>query len=268
MAVSRSGYYDWRKRQVSNRTIANAKLDKHIQAIYEEHKGRYGYRRIAETLWEKSITVSLERIRRRMRKLNIKGIQSRKFKYTTNSKHTLPIMPNLLNQNFNTISPNQVWVADITYIRVKQRWLYLAVVIDLYSRKIIGWRFGERINKQLVIDALKAALFNRHYPKNVIVHTDRGSQYCSHQYQALIKAYGLKASMSGKGNCYDNAACESFFHSLKVECVYQHSFENIDEACSELFWYIEAYYNRKRKHSTLGYLSPINYELATLKMAA
>lgn len=177
-------------------------------------------------------------------------------------------MPNLLNQNFNSKIPNQVWVADITYIRIKQRWLYLAVVIDLYSRKVIGWKFGIRINTQLVIDALKSALFNRGYPTDVIVHTDRGSQYCSGQYQSLIKAYGVKSSMGGKGNCYDNAACESFFHTLKVECVYQQSFENIEEASCELFWYIEAYYNRKRKHSTLGYLSPINFELASLKMAA
>ena len=121
---------------------------------------------------------------------------------------------------------------------------------------------------QLVIDALKSALFNSGYPKGVIVHTDRGSQYCSRKYQFLLKAYGIKASMSGKGNCYDNAVCESFFHTLKVECVYQQSFKNMDEASSELFWYIEAYYNRKRKHSTLGYLSPVNFELATIKVAA
>jgi transposase InsO family protein len=162
----------------------------------------------------------------------------------------------------------QVWVADITYIRVKQQWLYLAVVIDLYSRKVIGWAFGERINATLVCQALKSALHQRGYPTEVIVHTDRGSQYCSRLYRRIIKNYALHASMSGKGNCYDNAACESFFHTLKVEWVYQQTFNSIEQARTAIFWFIEAYYNRKRKHSTLGYFSPVNFELANSKLAA
>ena len=268
MNVSRSGYYDWRQREVSRRELANQDLDAQIQTIYHNHAGRYGYRRICEELRDMGICASLERVRRRMKRLNLKGIQHRKFKHTTNSKHNLPIMPNLLEQNFSADQANQVWVADITYIRVKQQWLYLAVVIDLYSRKVIGWAFGERINATLVCQALKSALHQRGYPTEVIVHTDRGSQYCSRLYRRIIKNYALHASMSGKGNCYDNAACESFFHTLKVEWVYQQTFNSIEQARTALFWFIEAYYNRKRKHSTLGYFSPVNFELANSKLAA
>mgnify|MGYP000870791196 FL=1 len=268
IGVSRSGYYDWRKRKLSQRELANTALDVHIQRIYHEHAGRYGYRRICDDLRDLGLLVSLERVRRRMKRLNLKAIQSRKFKHTTNSKHSLPIMPNLLEQDFYTGRANQAWVGDITYIRVKQQWLYLAVILDLYSRKVIGWAFAERINAKLVTDALKSALRSRGYPTGVIMHTDRGSQYCSRMYQSIIKAYQLKASMSGKGNCYDNAACESFFHTLKVEYVYQHCFVNIEQARSMIFWFIEVYYNRKRKHSTIGYQSPVNFEMATMKLAA
>lgn len=252
MGVSRSGFYVWRKREVSNREISNVQLDKHIRDIYNEHAGRYGYRRICEELREIGLSASLERVRRRMKRIGLRGIQSRKFKYTTNSKHNLPIEPNLLEQDFNVTAPNTAWVGDITYIRMKQQWLYLAVILDLYSRKVIGWAFGVRINAKLVCDALKSALRSRDYPTDVIMHTDRGSQYCSHAYQKLIKAYQLKCSMSGTGNCYDNAACESFFHTLKVEYVYQYSFGSIEHAQSMIFWFIEVYYNRKRKHSTIG----------------
>ena len=164
MNVSRSGDYDWRQREVSRRELANQDLDAQIQTIYHNHAGRYGYRRICEELRDMGICASLERVRRRMKRLNLKGIQHRKFKHTTNSKHNLPIMPNLLEQNFSADQANQVWVADITYIRVKQQWLYLAVVIDLYSRKVIGWAFGERINATLVCQALKSALHQRGYP--------------------------------------------------------------------------------------------------------
>ena len=268
MGVSRSGFYDWRNREVSVREVSNIQLDEHIMRIYREHEGRYGYRRVCDELRDLGVSASLERVRRRMKRIGLRGIQSRKFKYTTNSKHNLPIEPNLLEQDFNVTAPNTAWVGDITYIRVKQQWLYLAVILDLYSRKVIGWAFGVRINAKLVCDALKSALRSRDYPTDVIMHTDRGSQYCSHAYQKLIKAYQLKCSMSGTGNCYDNAACESFFHTLKVEYVYQYSFGSIEHAQSMIFWFIEVYYNRKRKHSTIGYQSPVNFELANMKLAA
>ena len=190
---------------------------------------------MCDELRDLGVSASLERVRRRMKRIGLRGIQSRKFKYTTNSRHNLPIEPNLLEQDFNVTVPNTVWVGDITYIRVKQQWLYLAVILDLHSRKVIGWAFGVRINAKLVCDALKSALRSRGYPTGVIMHTDRGSQYCSHAYRKLIKSYQLQASMSGKGNCYDNAACESFFHTLKVEYVYQHSFGSIEHAQSMIF---------------------------------
>jgi len=268
LSVSRSGYYDWRKRSISMQELSNQQLDEHIGRIYAEHAGRYGYRRVREELQELGLSASLERVRRRMRRMGLRGIQSRKFKHTTNSRHRLPLASNLLGQNFNPKHANQAWVGDITYIRVKQKWLYLAVVLDLYSRKVIGWAFGERIHAKVVTDALKFALRNRAYPTGVIVHTDRGSQYCSKAYQTLIKSYKLKSSMSGKGNCYDNAACESFFHTLKVECVYQYSFDSIAHARSVIFWFIEVYYNRKRKHSTIGYLSPVNFEFQAMDLVA
>ena len=268
MGVSRSGFYDWRAREISTREVSNIQLDEHITRIYHEHAGRYGYRRVCEELRDMGLSASLERVRRRMKRIGLRGIQSRQFKHTTNSKHNLPIAPNLLEQNFNTITSNTAWVGDITYIRVKQQWLYLAVILDLHSRKVIGWAFGVRINAKLVCDALKSALRSRDYPIDVIMHTDRGSQYCSKAYQKLIKSYQFKCSMSGKGNCYDNAACESFFHTLKVEYVYQHSFSSIEQAQSQIFWFIEVYYNRKRKHSTIGYKSPVNFELANVKLAA
>lgn len=268
MGVSRSGFYDWRNREVSVREVSNIQLDEHIMRIYREHEGRYGYRRVCDELRDLGVSASLERVRRRMKRIGLRGIQSIKFKYTTNSRHNLPIAPNLLEQNFKVTAPNTAWVGDITYIRVKQQWLYLAVILDLHSRKVIGWAFGVRINAKLVCDALKSALRSRGYPTGVIIHTDRGSQYCSKDYQKLIKEYQLKCSMSGKGNCYDNAACESFFHTLKVEFVYQHSFGSIEHAQSMIFWFIEVYYNRKRKHSTIGYKSPVNFELAYIKLAA
>lgn len=250
------------------REVENAYLDKQIKHVYKEHRGRYGYRRICEQLKDKGLRVSLERIRRRMKKQGLWAVQARQFKRTTNSQHNRPIAANLLKQNFCVERANVAWVADMTYIRVKSCWLYLAVVLDLYSRKVIGWAFGERITTQLATDALASALAKRQPQRQVIVHTDRGIQYCSKQYQALIKANGLQASMSAKGNCYDNAACESFFHTLKVELIYQRDFADLNEARTEIFYYIEAYYNRKRKHSTIGYLSPVDYELARSHSAA
>lgn len=260
LGLSSSGYYDWFKRQPSQRSVGYLTLDQHIKRIYVEHNGRYGYRRICAELADEGITSSQERIRRRMNKLNLKGMQRRKFKHTTDSNHAFPIAPNRLNQQFNFEQPNHAWVADITYIRVKQQWLYLAVMIDLYSRKVVGWSMSQRINAELVCSALNNALKCRGYPRGVIVHTDRGSQYCSRVYQQIISSHQLLCSMSGKGNCYDNAVCESFFHTLKVEHIYRESLTEIEQAKTSVFWFIESYYNRTRKHSSIGYKSPVNFE--------
>jgi len=195
-----------------------------------------------------------------MRKLGLKGVQKKKFRHTTDSNHNLPVVANLLVQDFAMSQPYQAWVCDITYVRVKQQWLYLAVVMDLYSRKETGWSMNNRMTAKLVCGALKMALYARDYPEGVIVHSDRGSQYCSRKYQKLLKAYKLICSMSGKGNCYDNAVCESFFHTMKVEQIYREVYQTTEEARASIFWYIEAYYNQKRKHSYLGYKSPIDFE--------
>ena len=259
--VSPSGYYDWLKRRPSKRETENQELDTHIIRVYHEHSGRYGYRRIYVELLEQGVfSGSRERIRRRLRYLGLKAIHKRKFKNTTDSDHDKPVAPNLLQQNFDMTRLDEAWVGDITYIRVGQKWLYLAVVIDLYSRKVIGWSMDKRMNTDLVCNALKMALHNRSYPKGVIMHTDRGSQYCSKSYQKLIKNHSLLCSMSGKGNCYDNAVCESFFHTLKVELVYQRQYDTREQAKRSIFWYIEAYYNRIRRHSGINYKSPINFE--------
>lgn len=267
LEVSRSGYYAWLKRKPSLRAIENQQLDAEITRIYWEHNERYGYRRIHDDILEMGLSASSKRVRRRMRLPGLRGFQKRKFKHTTDSHHTQHVAPNLLNQDFSVSTPDHAWVGDITYVRVKQQWVYLAVIVDLYSRKVIGWSMSHRINAELVCDALKVALRNRNYPREVIVHSDRGSQYCSRAYQRLLKYYQLKCSMSGKGNCYDNAVCESFFHTLKMEQVYRSNYQTTYEARASIFWYIEAYYNRKRKHSSLGYVSPVNFEIQTQKCA-
>ncbi len=268
VAVSSSGYYAWLKRKPSRRSQENGQLDHEIAKVYWQHKGLYGYRRIYVELLESGLySGSRDRIRRRMRQMDLHAITKRKFKHTTDSTHNKAIAPNLLNQVFTMSKPDKAWVGDITYVRVDQKWLYLAVIVDLYSRKVIGWAMDKRMKSVLVCNALRMALRNRGYPKGVMVHSNRGSQYCSKDYQRLITNHQLKCSMSGKGNCYDNAVCESFFHTLKTELVYQRKYENREQARQSIFWYIEAYYNRVRRHSSIGYMSPINYENLALKNA-
>lgn len=265
LKVSRSGYYSWRYRTPSNRALENQKLDEKIKDIYHDHKGRYGVPRITDELKDQGEKVNKKKVEKRMRALNLKGKQAKKFKVTTDSNHQLPIAKNLLKQDFTATDINQKWAGDITYIWTKTGWLYLAVIIDLFSRQVIGWSLSNRINKELVCNALQMALWRRGFPKDVIVHTDRGSQYCSNKYQKLLKDNHLKCSMSGKGCCYDNAVSESFFHTLKVECLFDYIFANRENAKQVIFEYIEIYYNRKRKHSTIGHKTPAQYELLTRK---
>ncbi len=261
LGVSRSGYYDYLKRKPNRKQLEQQELDKHILSIFHEVNGKYGYRRIYQELVETyAYAGSDERIRRRMKYLNICAKTKRKFKHTTDSEHNKAVYPNLVNQDFKARQMNEIWVSDITYIRTQEGWLYLAVVLDLYSRKVIGWSFGKRINRHLVCRALEMALFNRNYPENVIIHSDRGSQYCSNKYHKMLKTYKLKGSMSAKGSCYDNAVAESFFHTLKVEHVYDFTYKTRKQAKRSIFWYIEAFYNRKRRHSTIGYVSPMHFE--------
>ena len=195
-----------------------------------------------------------------MKALNLKAKQAKKFKATTDSKHKLPVAENILSQDFTASKPNEKYVGDITYVWTSEGWLYLAVFIDLFNREVVGWSMSNRIDKKLVCDALLMAMWRRGLPPGVIVHSDRGSQYCSGAYQRLLNDNQLICSMSGKGCCYDNAVAESFFHSLKVECVHDYYFRTREEAKKTIFEYIEVYYNTIRRHSAIGYVAPTQFE--------
>ena len=228
--------------------------------MYSEHKQRYGAPRIADELKDRGIHCSENRVARRMQKLGIKAVQAKKFKRTTDSDHDKPVAPDLINQDFTAMAANQKWVSDITYLWTDEGWLYLTVVMDLYSRAIVGWSMDKRMTQQLISDALTMALFRRGFPKGVIIHSDRGSQYCSKAYQRLIKVMRLRCSMGRRANCYDNAAMESFFHSLKVELIHRERYVTRQAAKGATFEYIEVYYNRKRKHSAIGHKIPMLFE--------
>lgn len=260
LEVSRSGYYDWRTREPSARVRADSLLVDEIRRLYKENKGRAGSPRITEQLRTEGQSVGMNRVARLMRAEELRAKAARKYKATTNSNHNLPVAQNLLEQDFTATVPNQKWVSDITYIATDEGWLYLAVVLDLYSRIVVGWAMSERMTAALVCDALHMALWRRKRPEDVIVHSDRGSQYCSGDYQKLLKDNGLVCSMSKKGDCYDNAAMESWNHSLKVEAIHGERFVTRQAAKEQVFEYIEVYYNRRRLHSRLGYLSPEEFE--------
>ena len=261
MEVSSSGYYDWLGRCPSDRELANIELDSKIKVIYAANDGRCGYRRIFKALQKQGHTYSFNRVRRRIQLLGLKAVTQRKFKATTDFNHDDPVAPNSLARDFSTTEPNQKWVGDITYIWTDQGWMYLAVIIDLFSRTVVGWAMSKNIDRHLVCSALSMALWRRKFPKGVIMHTDRGSQYCSAQYQKMLEQYGLICSMSRKGNCWDNAVAESFFKTLKAELVYLTSYKTRSEAKSSIFAYIETYYNRIRLHSSLDYSTPLEVEL-------
>lgn len=260
LTVSRSGYYGWRGRAPSHRAQANTRLTADVQRVFVEHQGRAGAPRITKQLREEGQVVGQNRVARVMRTDQLRAKAAKKYKATTNSNHNLPVAPNLLEQDFSAQTPNQKWVSDITCIWTDAGWLYLAVVLDLYSRLVVGWAMGERMTASLVCEALTLALWRRKMPTGVIVHSDRGSQYCSADYQRLFLKHRLLCSMSKKGDCYDNAAMESWNHSLKVEAIHGERFTTREAAKAQVFEYIEVYYNRKRLHSTLGYLSPETFE--------
>ena len=260
--VSRSSYYHWRTRGPSQQECSNRELDSRIRELFVRHKQRYGAPRITDDLHDEGIACSENRVARRMRALGLKAIQAKKFKVTTDSNHSKSVAPDLIEQDFSAEEPNQKWTSDVTYVWTDEGWLYLAVVMDLYSRAIVGWSMSRRMTQQLVCDALSMALFRRHFPKGTIIHSDRGSQYCSKRYQRLIKNNGLRCSMGRKANCYDNAAMESFFHTLKVELVHRERYATRRTAKSKIFEYIETYYNRQRKHSAIGYKIPMQFEQA------
>ena len=258
--VSRSGFYAWSKRPPSKRTVEDSLLAARIQTVFDEHKSRYGSIRIVRELKAEDVTVGRHRARKIMRLTNLKARQPRGWKRTTDSRHGYPVAPNLLNREFTVAAPNRAWVSDITYLPTREGWLYLAVVIDLYSRSVVGWSMRHRIDQKLTLDALDAALTKRRPAPGLIAHSDQGVQYAAANYQTRLRAHGALCSMSRKGNCWDNAVAESFFATLKGELLGDAAFEDRLTANRLVFEYIEAYYNRRRRHSTLDYVSPADYE--------
>lgn len=260
LEVSRSGYHAWRGRGPSPREVENTRLVTQIRAIHVASDNNYGSPRVYKELREQGNVVSLNRVRRLMKKHGIAARHKRKFRATTDSRHKLAVAPNRLGQHFVAERPDQVWLTDVTYLWTDEGWLYLACVLDLYSRLIVGWAMSERNDRHLVIAALGMAYFQRRPSRGLVHHSDRGSGYCSHDYQMQLKDYGMVCSMSGKGNCYDNAPMESWFKTLKVERVNTRRYATRAEARSDVFSYIETFYNPRRRHSSLGYVSPREFE--------
>ena len=263
LKASASGYYDWQVRPESRRAAYDRHLTKSIRQVHAESDGTYGSPRVHAELNEVGLSCGRPKVARLMHLAGLKGCPKRRFRVTT--KSGLTRAANLLNQDFSAPLPNQRWASDITYIYTGQGWLYLAVVMDLYSRRIIGWSMSRRINRHLVVNALSMALGQRQLNDDLIHHSDRGVQYLSDDFQALLKANGITCSMSDKGSCYDNAVVESFFASLKRERIKRRKYRTRDEARADVFDYIERFYNRKRRHGTIGNISPVQFEKRTMR---
>ena len=262
VGVSRSAYYAWRRSVPSAREQANERVLAEIRAIHVENEARYGSPRMRDELRDRGHDIGKHRVARLMRENGLWARIRRRFRHTTDSRHKLPIAPNLLGQRFTATAPNQVWVGDITYIWTAEGWAYLAVLLDLYSRRVVGWALRKSLNRELAVAALQHAMTCRQPPPGLIHHTDRGCQYASYEYRALLDQHGVRCSMSAAGNCYDNAVAESFFATVKKELVHGCAFETRSEAYDAISDYIENYYNAKRRHSAAGNQSPINFELA------
>lgn len=260
LGVSSSGFYAWRRRPASEREKRSRRLEVKIRAIFSRRRRAYGSPRIWRELLADGESVGRGQVARLMRENGLRAKQARKFKRTTDSNHNLPVAPNILGNMDPVTEENQVWVTDITYVWTRSGWLYLAAVMDLFSRRIVGWATSSRMKTDLIGQALARALALRGPVPGLIHHSDRGSQYASNAYRKHLKAAGMICSMSRKGNCYDNAAMESFWHSLKVEWLFDFEFGTRWEAVREIEDYIDGFYNRERRHSSLGYVSPIEFE--------
>jgi len=256
LVVSESGYYDWLMRKPSRRQQEEARLTMAIKSAHRASRGTHGPKKLREDLAEQGIKTGECRIRRIRKKLGIRCVQKKKYKATTNSKHSLPVAVNLLSQHFEATAPNQVWLSDITYIPTEEGWLYLAAHKDLFSREIVGYAMADRMTKELVSRSLCRAVSIKRPGKGLLHHSDRGSQYCSYDYRSLLEQFGMRVSMSGKGNCYDNAPMESFWGVLKSELVHHRRYKTRAEAIREITEYIEIFYNRQRRQQCLGFLSP------------
>jgi transposase InsO family protein len=258
--VTPRGYRAWRSRPASQRQREDLVLLAHIREQHRLSLNSYGRPRMTEELKELGLDAGHRRVGRLMRQNGISVVRTHKYKVTTDSNHKFNIAPNLLNRNFLADRRNQKWVVDISYIWTREGWLYLAVVLDLYSRRVIGWAVSNRMKRTLAIRALNMAIALRRPPKGCIHHSDRGSQYCSHDYQKILRQHGFKVSMSGKGNCYDNAAMETFFKTIKAELIWRRSWQTRRDVEVAIFEYINGFYNPRRRHSALGWKSPLAFE--------
>ena len=263
LGVSRSGYYDWRERPLSSRARRHAGLTEKIRHFHGSSRETYGSPRICKDLLESGERVGENTVALLMQRAGIVPKTIRKFRVTTDSRKTVPA-PNRLDQQFTAARPNQRWVSDITFIPTREGWLYLAVIIDLYSRAVVGWAMHKRMRTALVTDALKMALMRRKVRSPLLLHSDQGSQYAATDYRSMLAANGMECSMSRKGNCWDNAVAESFFHTLKTELVHHEDYRCREEATASIFEYIEVFYNRQRRHSHIGQVAPLIFEAATL----
>lgn len=260
LKVSRGGYYAWLSRLESERRKANRRLLSEIRMVHDRSRRTYGSPRVTVELNESGISCSVNRVARLMRDAGIRAKTKRKYRATTDSKHSYPVALNLLDRQFAVARPNAVWVSDITYIWTSEGWLYLAGVVDLYSRMVVGWSMSRRITGQLTLDALNQALGRRRPKPGLLHHSDRGSQYAAGDYQNLLGNHQITCSMSRKGDCWDNAPMESFFATLKTELIYDDRFATREDAKAKIFEYIETFYNRERRHSSLGFKSPVDFE--------
>ncbi len=260
LGMGSSGFYAWLNRPESPRRREDRRLLMEIKVAHKKSRKAYGSPRIHAQLNAIGHACGRHRVARLMRQHGIVSKHKRKFRVTTNSAHSYPVAPNLLQRRFDVSGPGQCWVSDITYIPTLEGWLYLAVTLDLFHRKVIGWSMGRWITRQLAVNALNMAIKNGCLKSGLIHHSDRGVQYASNEFQALLKTYEIQCSMSRKGDCWDNAVAESFFHTLKVELIHGKTYNTRQQAKTAIFEYIEVFYNRQRRHSYLGYLSPVDFE--------
>jgi putative transposase len=267
LGVSKSGYFAWRDGRESPRRSQDRALSVHIQAIHTKSRQTYGSPRIHHELKANGFAVGKKRVERLMKAAGIAVLPLRRFVATTDSDHDQPVAPNLLEQDFTADAPNQRWVTDITYIPTGEGWLFLAAIVDLYSRKVVGWAMQPTMDRSLVLNALTMAVDDRKPGPGLIHHSDRGSQYASDDYRNALAAHGMVASMSRRACCYDNAVAESFWHTLKNDLIHRRHFETREEARHAIFEYIEVFYNRTRQHTSIGNLSPMEFELRRAQAA-
>lgn len=269
LGVSASGFHAWRGRDLAARVIDDALLTVQIEAIHRASHRRYGSPRVHEELRQaQGVRCGRKRVARLMRQRGLVAWRRRRFRVTTQSRHAHPVAPNLVQRHFVVAGRDRVWVSDITYVPTREGWLYLAVVLDLHSRRVVGWAAGASLDQELALTALRRALASRRPGPGLVHHSDRGSQYCCGAYRALLAAHGIVASMSRAGDCWDNAVAESFFATFKLELVDDADWATRAEAIAAIGPFIEGWYNRQRRHSTLGYVSPAEYELREMRQAA